>query len=147
MEERFDRLEQLIIGVDGQVDALDRRLGIQEQKTDSIAAQLTVQGKRLENVEQLARATVTRLDAVSLQIAGVSKRVDRLSTRHDAHEKRTRRVAAEISRRLKKADAKAQITIEGHEAIRHEMRREFAQLRREVSVRVQPLELAVRKRR
>lgn len=113
MEARFDRLEQLIIGVDtkvaaldAKVDAIDQRLGRNEQKTDSLAAQLTVQGKRLENIETVCRATATRLDAVSLQVAGVSKRVDRLSARSDQHDKHQRRFAVDVTKRLKKAEAK-----------------------------------------
>lgn len=140
MHERFDRLEVLITGLGGRMDR-------QEQKTDSLAAQMAVANKRPENVETICRATATRVDAVSLQVAGVSKRVDRLSARVDQHDKHQRRFAADVTKRMKKAETKAQITIEGHEAIRVEMRREFAKLRGELFNRVQPLELAVRKRR
>ena len=140
MNERFDRLEALITDLGGRMDR-------QAQKTDSLAAQMAVANKRLENVEQLARTTVTRLDAVSLQNAGISKRLDRLSARTDRHAAQSRRASADITKRLRKTDAKVQIAIEGTDALRIEIRREFSTLRSEVFNRVRPLELAVRKSR
>ena len=176
MEDRFDRLEgkidslittidqkfagvdQKFAGIDQKFDGVDQRFaGVETRlgerieglagKVDSLTAHVTVQGKRLENVEQIARTTATRVDAVSLQVAGVSKRVDGLSQRMGHLAKHQRRFATDVTKRLKKAEAKAQITIEGHEAIRFEMHREFTTLRREMHNRVQPIELAVRKRR
>jgi hypothetical protein len=86
------------------------------------------------------RATAASLDVHSRQIAGVSKRIDGL-TRHQ------KQFAANFSKRLGKTEAKAQITIEGHEAIRSEMHREFTTLRRDLDMRVQPIEWAVKRRR
>jgi uncharacterized protein YoxC len=80
-----------------------------------------------------------RVDSVSRQAAGVSKRIDGL-TKHQ------KRFATDVTKRLKKAEAKAQITIEGHEAIRSEMRKAFAQLRWDINNRVQPIEAAVRRK-
>jgi len=158
MDDRFDRLEgkidslittvdQKFAGVDQKFAGVETRLSERIEglagKVDSLTAHVTVQGKRLENVEQIARATATRVDAVSLQVAGVSTRVDRLSQRMDHLAKHQRRFATDVTKRLKKADAKAQITIEGHEAIRFEMHREFTTLRREMHNRVQTVRTRV----
>ena len=94
---------------------------------------------KTELKSQFAGVT-TRIDANSRQVAGLSKRIDGL-TRHQ------KQFAANFSKRLGKTEAKAQITIEGHEAIRSEMHREFTTLRRDLDWRVQPIEWAVKGRR
>ena len=71
------------------------------------------------------REAATKFDVHGRQIAGLSKRIDAL-THHQ------KQFAANFSKRLGKTEAKAQITIEGHEAIRSEMHREFTTLRRDL---------------
>ena len=96
---------------------------------------------RLEKmIAEVGRATMTKVDVNSRQIAGLSRRIDSLT--HGQ-----KQLAADVGSRLEKVEAKAQITIEGHQAIRSEMHREFATLRRDLDLRVQPIELAVKKGR
>jgi hypothetical protein len=96
--------------------------------------------KMIAEAAEVGRATLTKVEINSRQIAGVSKRIDSLAQSQ-------KRFGENVSKRLDKVEGKAQITIEGHEAIRSEMRREFATLRRDLDLRVQPIELAVKKGR
>ncbi len=172
MDDRFDRLETMIGALGGQLRSTEEKLGGRmngvEQKIDGLAsvghataakldataakldataAKLDATAAKLEIVAELGRATAakvdvtaTRVDTLSHQLAGVSTRIDGL-TRHQ------KQFATDVTKRLKRAEAKAQITIEGHEAIRSEMRKAFAQLRWDINNRVQPIEVAVRNRK
>jgi predicted nucleic acid-binding Zn-ribbon protein len=125
MEERFDRLEKRFEGLAERFDQLEKTVG-------NLANEVR-QGFR--ETAGLFRTTNARIDVNSRQIAGLSQRVASL-TRHQ------KQLAAGLSARLRKAEAKAEITIEGHEAIRSEMQREFTTLRRDLDDRVQPIERA-----
>lgn len=119
MDERFDRLEKIILDL-----------------KSTFKAELGALGR---DTAALFRQTNVRIDVNSRQIAGLSKRIDSLTADQ-------KQFAARFGERLEKAEAKADITIEGHEAIRSEMHREFANLRRDLDLRVQPIEVAIKKR-
>jgi hypothetical protein len=123
MEERFDRLEA--------------RLTVLSAKVAELSANMKTAFGEVANG---FRAVTTRLDVHSRQIAGLSKRIDGLTD----HQKR---FAGGFAKRLEKVEDKAQVTIEGHQAIRSEMHREFATLRRDLDLRVRPIELAVKRGR
>lgn len=115
-----------------------------EERFDRLEKMIGDLGKRVEggfsNTANSFRAVSSQLDVHSRQIAGLSARIDSLT-------RDQKKVAAQIGERLEKVEAKAEITIEGHEAIRSEMHREFANLRRDIDLRVQPIEVAMKKRR
>lgn len=123
MKERFDHLEQ-------RFDRLE----------ETVSKMFSEVRQGFREVAGLQHASNARIDANSRQIAGLSRRIDSL-TRHQ------QKFASDVVKRLDRVDAKAQITIEGHEAIRSEMHREFATLRRDLDLRVQPIEVAVKKGR
>lgn len=130
MEERFDRVEK-------RFDGLENRFGGLEQRFDRLEKTVAT---LVTEVRQGFRLTAARFDVHSRQIAGLSKRIDSLT-------RDQKRFAATVGNRLEKVAAKVQITIEGHESIRSEMHRGFAELRRDLDLRVQPIEVAVKKGR
>ena len=147
VEQKIDGLASVGQATAAKLDATAAKLDATTAKLDATAAKVDATAAKLEIVAELGRATAakvdvtaTRVDTLSHQLAGVSTRIDGL-TRHQ------KQFATDVTKRLKRAEAKAQITIEGHEAIRSEMRKAFAQLRWDINNRVQPIEVAVRNRK
>jgi chromosome segregation ATPase len=104
-EERFDRIDAALEKLATLFVAVDRRLGVFEQRLGAIAEQLGVVEERLAAVAERLGVIERRLDALAERLGVVEQRLDALAERLGVVEQRLDAVEVRLDAADRRADA------------------------------------------